>query len=329
MKDLHAGRNLHTCPGSDRDSTHSAQVDYAELLPSLFELQARDFYIALADEPDRTRVLKIIRQYLKPGHRIFVGVISPMRLIPRDRQDEEREILSRIRRGERLDHFETIRLAKDGRSLNVSLTVSPIKDFGGHVVGASKVARDITQRKVAEQDAERADRERQRLLESEREARLEAEQANRVKDEFLATLSHELRTPLNAVLGWANILRLGKLQGEERKQAIDIIERNARVQAQIIEDLLDMSRIISGKVRLDVQRIELSAVLNAAIETLRATADSKGVHLQVLADPLVEPISGDSNRLQQVSGTCFTMQSNLLLKTGTFRLCSNAPIRMC
>jgi PAS domain S-box-containing protein len=225
---------------------------------------------------------------------------SIMRLIPPDRQEEEREILSRIRRGERFDHFETIRAAKDGRQLNVSITVSPIKDSTGHVVGASKVARDITERKKAEERAEAADRERMRLLDSEREARSQAERASRLKDEFLATLSHELRTPLNAVLGWANILRIGKLQEEELNHGLDIIERNARVQAQIIEDLLDMSRIISGKVRLDVQRIELPALLSESIETLRATAEAKGVRLQAEMDPFVGSISGDPNRLQQV-----------------------------
>ena len=136
--------------------------------------------------------------------------------------------------------------------------------------------------------------------ESEREARTQAERASRMKDEFLATLSHELRTPLNAVLGWAKILRLGKLQGEELKQGLDTIERNARVQAQLIEDLLDMSRIISGKVRLDVQRIDLPAVLNESIETLRATAEAKGVRLKAAMDSFAVPISGDPNRLQQV-----------------------------
>jgi PAS domain S-box-containing protein len=227
---------------------------------------------------------------------------SIMRLIPPDRHEEEREILSRIRRGERFDHFETIRLAKDGRQLNVSITISPIKDSTGRVVGASKVARDITERKRAEEEAEMANRERLRLLASEREARLQSERASRVKDEFLATLSHELRTPLNAVLGWAKILRLGKLQGEELQQGLDTIERNARIQAQLIEDLLDMSRIISGKVRLDVQMIDLPAVLNESIETLRATAEAKGVHLKALRHPFPVSISSDPNRLQQVFG---------------------------
>jgi PAS domain S-box-containing protein len=232
---------------------------------------------------------------------------SIMRLIPPDRLEEETEILSRIRRGQRSDHFETVRLAKDGRRLNLSMTISPIMDARGHVIGASKVARDISERKKGEEalkkameEAEAANRERLQLLDSEREARSQAERASRMKDEFLATLSHELRTPLNAVLGWANILRHGNLQGEELKQGLDIIERNARVQAQIIEDLLDMSRIISGKIRLDVQRIELSAVLNESIETLRSTAQAKGVYLQAWLDPFARPISGDPNRLQQV-----------------------------
>jgi PAS domain S-box-containing protein len=232
---------------------------------------------------------------------------SIMRLIPHGRQEEEREILFRIRRGERIDHFETIRLAKDGRQLNVSVTISPIKDSSGRVVGASKVARDITERKKSEkalkeamQQAESANRERLQLLDSERDARSQAERANRLKDEFLATLSHELRTPLNAVLGWTNILQRGNIQSEELKQGLESIERNARIQAQIIEDLLDMSRIISGKVRLEVQETDLSAVLDESIETLRVTAEAKSVRLRAVLDPSAGPISGDPNRLRQV-----------------------------
>ena len=232
---------------------------------------------------------------------------SILRLIPSDRQDEEQEILSHIRRGERVDHFETIRIAKDGGRLNLSITVSPIKDSAGHVVGASKVARDITERKQAEaalrkatEEAEAANRERLFLLDSEREARSQAERASRIKDEFLATLSHELRTPLNAVLGWVGLLQREGLPAEERKRGLNTIERNARVQAQIIEDLLDLSAIISGKVRLDVQRVDLPNVLNESIETVRPTAEAKGIHLQALVDPFAGPISGDPNRLKQV-----------------------------
>ena len=218
---------------------------------------------------------------------------SIMRLIPRDRQAEEQEILARIRRGERFDHFETIRLDKDGRQLSVSITVSPIKDSAGHVVGASKVARDITERKKAEAALKKAVGE----LEA---ARLQAERANRMKDEFLATLSHELRTPLNAVLGWAHILKNSKLEIDELKAGLDTIERNARIQAQIIEDLLDMSRIISGKVRLEGRPMDLPTVIKESIETVRATVDAKGIRLQATVDPTVGKIWGDPDRLQQV-----------------------------
>lgn len=152
---------------------------------------------------------------------------------------------------------------------------------------------DVTDRKQVELD-------RERLLESERTARSELERANRMKDEFLATLSHELRNPLNAILGWAQILRSNHLPPAETAQGMEIIERNARAQAKIIEDLLDMSRIISGKIRLDVQRIDLADVLRAALETIKPAADAKGIRLRAALDPLASPVSGDPNRLQQV-----------------------------
>jgi CheY-like chemotaxis protein/two-component sensor histidine kinase len=121
-----------------------------------------------------------------------------------------------------------------------------------------------------------------------------------MKDEFLATLSHELRNPLNAILGWSQIIRDTSCTPEEIEEGIQIIERNARVQTQIIEDLLDMSRIISGKVRLDVQRLDLAAIVNAAVETVRPAADAKEIRLRTVLDAHAGPIAGDPNRLQQV-----------------------------
>jgi PAS domain S-box-containing protein len=378
----------------------------------------------------------IIKNWNFGAERIFgytaeemVGT-SIMRLIPVERQEEEREILSRIRRGERLDHFETIRVAKDGRRLNISITVSPIKDSAGHVIGASKVARNITERKNAEEreqkllaeaatanakfraffeqgplfagimaldgtmieanrllleacgytkeqvvgksfwecpwwnksvalmdqiktavaetatgqtfqaempyfvadgsqrmmsllvlpiknekdhtvflaptgtditDLKRAESERDNLLQAERTARSTAERASLLKDEFLATLSHELRTPLNGILGWSQVMQQANSGPEVIAQGLEVIERNARAQSEIIEDLLDMSRIISGKVRLDVQRLDLSSIVQSAVETALPTAEAKGIRLQTVIDPLNGVVvSGDINRLQQV-----------------------------
>lgn len=143
--------------------------------------------------------------------------------------------------------------------------------------------------------------------ESERAAREEAERASRTKDEFLATLSHELRTPLNAVLGWTHLLRNSNGLSGDAMNGLTVIERNARAQAQIIEDLLDMSSIISGKVRLDMQQLDLAAVINATVETIRPSAQAKGIGLEMTLDPMAGPATGDPNRLQQV---CWNLLTN-------------------
>jgi signal transduction histidine kinase/CheY-like chemotaxis protein len=152
---------------------------------------------------------------------------------------------------------------------------------------------DITARKITEL-------RRQELLESERAARHQAERVSHLKDEFLATLSHELRTPLNAIFGWAQLLKMGQNDAETVSEGIDVIDRNVRMQAQLIEDLLDMSRIISGKLRLNVQRVELSDVIHAAMEVVKPAAQAKGIRLERVIDPLAGPVSGDPGRLQQV-----------------------------
>jgi PAS domain S-box-containing protein len=148
--------------------------------------------------------------------------------------------------------------------------------------------------------AQKAAEERSALLESERAARNEAERMSDVKDAFLATLSHELRTPLNAILGWAQILKNAPKDRTDLLKGLDTIERNARVQTQLIEDLLDMSRITTGKLRLDVQPIQPMSFIEAAVETVQPAAEAKGIHVETVLDPDAGPISGDPNRLQQV-----------------------------
>ena len=143
-------------------------------------------------------------------------------------------------------------------------------------------------------------RELAEASERERAARTEAERANRTKDEFLAVLSHELRTPLSAILGWAQLLARTNLDEEGRRRGVEVIERNARVQGQLIEDLLDMSRITAGKVRLDVQSVDLTRIIEDAIETVQSAATAKDIRLNRVLDPKAGPVRGDPDRLRQV-----------------------------
>jgi PAS domain S-box-containing protein len=352
-------------------------------------------------------------------------------LIPPDRQSEEDQILARIRGGGRIDHFETIRLTKDHRPIDISLTVSPVKDATGRIVGISKTARDITERKRAEaalaeqhewlqttlesigdaviatdaagrvafmnnvaerltgwteehargvdcgtvfhivneftrdevegpvarvlrdgviaglanhtiliaadgterpiddsgapirtsdgrtggvvlvfrdvSDRRRLERdrdavaaERERLLASERTVRAEAERANRLKDDFVAMISHELRTPLNAIMGWTELMSRKRDDPDMLARGIDVVLRNTRLQTQLISDLLDISRIVSGKLRLEVQVIDLVSIVEAAIETVQHDAETKGVQIVSELQRDQAPMAGDPERLQQV-----------------------------
>jgi signal transduction histidine kinase/ActR/RegA family two-component response regulator len=185
---------------------------------------------------------------------------------------------------------------------NVSVVERPIRTSTLlSLVRSSLRARDrqyqVREHLAAEAQAKK---EREMLLESERVARSEAEKASRTKDEFLATLGHELRTPLNAVLGWTQVLRKSPALSADVVNGLTVIERNARSQAQIIGDLLDMSSIISGKVRLDVQKLDIASVIETTVETVRPAAQAKEIRLHLVLDPQAGPVRGDPNRLQQV-----------------------------
>jgi PAS domain S-box-containing protein len=199
---------------------------------------------------------------------------SVMTLFPADREDEEPRIIERIRRGEQVSHYETVRRHKDGHEIAVSLSVSPIRDKAGKVIGASKIARDISERK-------RIEAEREEMLLKESAARAEAEAANHSKDEFLAIVSHELRSPLNAILGYNRMLRERSQDETYVKQSCDIIERNARTQLQLIEDLLDTARIVSGKLKLELRNLDIIPVLADALDIVRLAAETKGVKLRI------------------------------------------------
>jgi PAS domain S-box-containing protein len=214
-------------------------------------------------------------------------------IIPDERREEEDDVLARIRRGERVDHFDTVRRTKDGQLVDVSITVSPVRDSTGRIVGASKIARDITERR-------RLEEERNQLLARERIARETAEAANRAKDEFLAVVSHELRTPLNGVFGWARMLQSGALDDGGRARAVAAIVRGAAAQMRLIDDLLDVSRIVTGNLRLELQRVDLRGVLEAALETVRPAATAKEITIEVELDRAPVTVRGAADRLQQV-----------------------------
>ncbi|HEX7087945.1 MAG TPA: PAS domain S-box protein [Vicinamibacterales bacterium] len=193
----------------------------------------------------------------------------------------------------------TLLVARDGTERPIDDSGAPILNREGRIVGVVLVFRDVTERRRGETERQQAAAERERLLESERAARAEAERASRVKDEFVAMVSHELRTPLNAILGWTQLMMRSRNDPAVIERGLDVVARNTRVQAQLISDLLDISRIVSGKLRLELQLVDLRAIALDAIETVFQDAVAKGIRVhRDLAE--VGPVAGDPARLQQV-----------------------------
>ena len=444
--------------GSQRDVTDQKRAERAQAYLAAIVGSADDAIIA-------KNLDGIIQSCNAAAERVFgysaaelVG--QPVRmLIPPDGQTEQDEILARLRRGERVDHFETVRLRADGCAIDVSLTISPVRDASGTIIGASEIARDISGIKSAERERVRllqenaaittalndvgaivaSDLDRDKVLQAVTDAAttlttaefgaffynvvndagesytlytisgapreafsmfpmprntevfdptfkgtavlrsaditqdlryghnppyhgmppghppvrsylavpvkgrsghvigglffghsrpgrfadiherlavgiaswasvaLEnarmyaaAQEASRLKDDFLASLSHELRTPLNAILGYARMLRTGVLGPERRDKAIETIERNATSLTQIVEDVLDISRIVAGKIRLNVQPVELPDIVKHAVDAVTPAADARGIHVETVLDPQAAPVAGDPERLQQV-----------------------------
>ncbi len=202
-------------------------------------------------------------------------------IIPVERQDEERMILERIRRGERVEHFETVRVSKHGRLIDISLTVSPVRDRAGRIIGVSKVARDITDRKKAEEALREADRR---------------------KEHFIAMLAHELRNPLAAVGNSLNVLRLASGDAATIASARAVMERQHSHMVRLVDDLLDVSRIAQNKIELRRSRVQLADVLNSAVETVRPLIDAAGHTLTVSLPQPPVLLDADLTRLAQVFG---------------------------
>jgi PAS domain S-box-containing protein len=220
--------------------------------------------------------------------------IPPDELTHPDDRERARACVDALLRGDIREYtIEKRYLRKDRRPVWVQVTVNAIRDRHGRIVRTSALVQDIEERRrIAE--------ERESLLVSERRARGDAERANRSKDEFVATLSHELRTPLNAILGWVQLLRRGRLDAATTERGLAVIERNTRVQTQLISDLLDVNRIVSGKMRLEFGPVRLQTVVASAVESMSPDAAAKGIAIDVRIDPLVPPTMGDAARLQQV-----------------------------
>ena len=193
------------------------------------------------------------------------------------------------------------RLRKDGTTFWANVTITALRDDTGHLLGYAKLTRDLTETKRIEA-MESANLQRDEMLDAERSARMAAQRATRIKDEFLATLSHELRTPLSAILGWTQVLLRGDSPKgpDEQRRAIDVIDRNARAQVQLIDDLLDLSRIMAGKIRLDLQQVSFTSIVEAAVDSAMPSAEAKDISLKAILGAGQDIVSADSARLQQV-----------------------------
>jgi PAS domain S-box-containing protein len=450
---------------------------------------AAAYLAAIVDSADDAIISKdlngIIQSCNAAGERLF-GYTSaemvgrPVRmLIPAERQAEEDEILAKLKRGEQIAHFETVRVAKGGRRLNISLTVSPVRDASGRIIGASKIARDITAARLIEAERLRLLRENAAMMETlndvgalvasdldqskvvqavtdaatdlttaefgaffynvvsdagesytlytisgvpreafskfpmprntevfeptfkgtavvrsdditadpryghnpphhgmprghlpvrsylavpvkardgevigglffghsevgrftEHHERLavgvaswasvalenarlytSVQEASRLKDEFLASLSHELRTPLNAILGYARMMKSGIVAPARQQKAIETIERNATSLTQIVEDVLDVSRIVSGKIRLNVQTVDFPDIVRSAVDGIAPAAEAKGIRVETVIDPNASPISGDPERLQQILWNLLTNAVKFTGKDGKIQV---------
>jgi PAS domain S-box-containing protein len=211
----------------------------------------------------------------------------------------------------------TVLLGADGVERPIDDSGAPIRGLDGRILGAVLVFRDVTERRRAEDQKSASLAERERLLESERLARAEAERANRLKDDFVATVSHELRTPLNAILGWAQLLTKRQPDSQTLRHGIDVIERNTRIQAHLISDLLDLSRIISGKLRLELEPVNLADVVIHAIQTIKPSADAKRIEIRQVFDGAIPDTVGDPARLQQIVLNLLSNAVKFTLKEGT------------
>ena len=224
---------------------------------------------------------------------------SIMLIIPPDQQEEERQILARIARGERIEHFETVRIAKDGRRVDVSLTISPVRDGDGCVIGASKVARDISERRRLEERLRDADRR---------------------KDEFIAMLGHELRNPLAPIRNATELLRRTTAGNPACESLCRMLDRQVQQMTRLLDDLLDVSRITRGKIKFRRELIDIGSIVERAVEASRPFIDSRQHELRVTVPETRLPVEGDSTRLVQLITNLLNNAARYTHEGGTISL---------
>lgn len=279
--------------------------------------EATRLLAAIVDSSDDAIVSKnlqgVVTSWNAGAQRVFGYTAEEMvgtpisRLFPVDRLNEEPMILERLKRGERVDHYQTIRVRKDGAFIHVSLTISPIKNAQGRIVGASKIARDITREIHAMEQLAKANEELTR--------------ADRMKSEFLAVMSHELRTPLNSIIGFTGVIRQGR-QGpvtEDQKKLLNLISASGKHLLHLINDLLDLSRIEAGRMDLEYETVNMADVIDDAVRTLELQASMKELKVHQSIE-LTEPVVTDPKRVFQVilnllnNAIKFTPQGSVTLR---------------
>ena len=227
------------------------------------------------------------------GWKAFEILHHPLPIIPEEYQNAFRSYVERVLQNQTLKNLEFRHRRKDNSEVDINVSLAPIHDCEGSSCCFIMTAVDITLSKQIEV-------ERKVLLQGERKARKDAEKASRIKDEFLAIVSHELRTPLNAILGWTKLISSGRIKQDRIEQALEVIDRNASLQAQLIEDLLDISRIIRGKIHLESNSVDLKKVIRDTVETLGLASEAKSISVALNLDENIRNLAGDSNRLSQI-----------------------------
>jgi PAS domain S-box-containing protein len=282
---------------SDKSQASSATPDpLADALADDVTGQIQARLAAIIESSDDAIVSKnldgIVMSWNKGAERIFGYSAEEMIgrpiniLVPSDRKEEEPSILRRIRAGERIDHFETLRVRKDGRLIDVSVTISPIRNARGQIVGASKVARDITQQNQTRKE-----------LQAAKEA---AEAANLAKDHFLSVLSHELRTPLTPVLAEVSLLEALPQLSDDLRTRLGMVRRNVETEARLVDDLLDVTRISRGNVRLQQEVVDLHEALRLAVAMMQSDIDAKELEVTIGLRAREHHVWADAGRMQQV-----------------------------